>query len=263
MTLSLSAMTASLLFSGDAAPAATLAPAPAAAPAGALEASAPEAAAPEAVAPEADSRSVTVDVREAADAADIELAAEACPSEMSFCDLAGSVVPSDSASQVFSPRRAEELRVFSPRQTCQNLEELHATLGFSDHAFAAWKRECEREEAGARVQRKHDLLVARLLREHAAREEASAASEASGEVGLRQLAAGVRNIERSLAQLHAHLGTSFVEGRGQALRKPAAAGATPDAPQSFQISTNANAPNMNQQNATGGRGRGRRHANVG
>ena len=75
----------------------------------------------------------------------------------------------------------------------------------------------------------------------------------------------MRSIERSLAQLHAHLGTGFVEGRGQALRRPAAVaiGGTPDAPQSFQISTNANAPNMNLQHATGGRGRGRRHANVG
>ena len=42
-----------------------------------------------------------------------------------------------------------------------------------------------------------------------------------------------------------------------------AAGPAPDAPLSFQISTNINAPNMNRQHATGGRGRGRRHANVG
>ena len=181
MTLSLSAMTASLLFSGDAAPAAPVdAPAPAAVPAGALEAAAPAAAAPEADAP---SVMVTVDVREAAatadaadatDATDIELAAEACPSEMSFCDLAGSVVPSDSASQVFSPRRgAEELQVFSPRQTCRNLEELHVTLGFPDHAFTAWKRECEREETAARVQLKRDQLVERLLREQQALENAT------------------------------------------------------------------------------------------
>jgi len=38
-------------------------------------------------------------------------------------------------------------------------------------------------------------------------------------------------------------------------------GGTPDAPQSFQSNTNINAPNMNRQHATGGRGRGRRQPN--
>ena len=206
------------------------------------------AAACDAVPSAAEADSVTIDIDGPVDGA---LAAEACVSEMSFCDLAGSVAPSDSASQVFSPR--------GHGLTMRNFDALHAAQGPVDDAFTAWKLVCEQEEAAARVQKKHDLLVKRLLREHAAKKEAP------DEVGIQQLAQSVRNVEHSLAHLHLHRGTNFVEGRGPPMRKPAAQaiGTTPDAPQSFQSNTNANAPNMNRQHATGGRGRGRRHPNVG
>ena len=203
---------------------------------------------------------VGVDVGADADAA---RAADACMSEMSFCDLAGSVVPSDSASQVFSPRRTcrdlEQLHL-----TCRNFDELHATLCPADDAYQAWKRQCEREEAAAREQASHDLLVQRLLREHAARQAGGDAADAKGDLGMRHLVQSVRNIERSVAHLHLHFGTDFAD-RGHGGRRPAAlgAGSAPDAPQMFQSNTNANAPNMNRQHATGGRGRGRRHAHVG
>ena len=155
--LDLTAITASLLFAAPAAP-------EPAAPAAAGEAVAPAAAAEKE--PE---RSVTVDMADAgADAgadADAARAADACMSEMSFCDLAESVVPSDSASQVFSPR--SELREL--HLTCRNFDQLHATLCPADDAYQAWKGQCEREEAAARGQAEHDLLVQRLLREHAAR----------------------------------------------------------------------------------------------
>jgi len=257
-SLDLSAITASLLF---AAPAAA---APAAAPAAAAPSAAPEAGALDAAEVGADAdaaRSVAVDIVVDIGAdADAARAADACMSEMSFCDLAESVVPSDSASQVFSPRR--ELQGL--HMTCRNFDELHATLCPADDAFAAWKRQCEREEAAAREQATYDLLVQRLLREHAARQAGGDAADAKGDLGMRHLVQSVRNIERSVAHLHLHFETDFAD-RGHGGRRPAAlgAGSAPDAPQMFQSNTNANAPNMNRQHATGGRGRGRRHAHVG
>jgi len=209
-----------------------------------------------AVAEKADS--VTIDIHEPVHGA---VADETCVSEMSFCDLAGSVAPSDSASQVFSPRGA------GPMATCRNFDALHAVLGSDDSAFMAWKQVCEREEAAARAQGQHDRLVQRLLQQH---EEMEACAEADSgkkmdKPGMRHLIQTVDRIERSLEHLHSHFGTNLPVGRGQGQRRSAeqpVGGGTPDAPQSFQSNTNINAPNMNRQHATGGRGRGRRQPNV-
>ena len=216
--------------------------------------------------------SVTIDIGAPVDAApagaegasvgdDGAPAVETCTSEMSFCDLAESVAPSDSASQVFSPRKRGS-----------NFAFLNATIFPADEAFSAWQQQCAHVEDADRVQAQQDQLVQRLLQEHAAAQEGSResreaarltdAADAADEESMRLLVQSVRNIERSLVSLHLHFGTDFPGGRGLARRACALPKnrAAPEAPQSFQSNTNVNAPNMNRQHSTGGRGRGRRHA---
>jgi hypothetical protein len=144
---------------------------------------------------------------------------------------------------------------------------LHAVLGSDDSAFMAWKQVCEREEAAARVQAQHDQLVKRLLEQHSSTDACADAENEKNmdKTGLRHLIATVNRIEKSLAHLHSHFDTNLLGGRGQGQRRNAeqpASGGTPDAPQNYQSNTNINAPNMNRQHATGGRGRGRRQPNV-
>ena len=82
---------------------------------------------------------------------------------------------------------------------------------------------------------------------------------------MRHVVQSVRNIERSVANLHLHFGTAFPPNRSQADRRSAVlqqSALAADMQQPFHCNNNINAPNMNLQHATGGRGRGRRHAQV-
>jgi len=210
----------------------------------------------------ADGFSVTIDVGEPACGPE---SIDTCASEMSLCDLAESVAPSDSVS-----------RLVSPRNVCGNFDHLHATLLPTDDAYETWKQDCERIEAVARERHEHNNLVQMLLQQHAEREAAGssaagsnsesnseAASDKRGNLGMQHLVQSVRNIERSVANLHLHFGTAFAPNRSQndrrsaVLQQSALAG---DMQQAFHCNNNINAPNMNRQHATGGRGRGRRHA---
>ena len=153
------------------------------------------------VTPQADAFSVTIDVGEPACGTE---SLDTCASEMSFCDLAESVAPSDSASQVFSPR-----------PTCSNFSALHLALSPLDDAYSTWKQDCERTEAVALQHKKQDHLVGILLQQYAEREANAAgsnseqASDKGGNLGMQHLVQSVRNIERSVANLHLHFGTAF------------------------------------------------------
>jgi len=177
---------------------------------------------------------------------------ESCASEMSFCDLADSVAPSDSVSQVVSPRNS-----------CYNLDRMHAMLTPVDDAYARWKQECLAEEAAAVERLEHESLVQMLLQQHAAELGKDPAFDKGGREDMRKLMQSVGSIERSVANLHLHFGTAFSpnrsshERRSAVLQQSALAG---DTQQAFHCNNNINAPNMNRQHATGGRGRGRRHA---
>jgi len=211
-----------------------------------------------AVSPQADSLSVTIDVGEPACGPE---SLDTCASEMSFCDLAESVALSDSVSRLVSPRNV----------VCGNFDHLHAMLLPTDDAYETWKQDCERIEAVARERHEHNNLVQMLLQQHAERETSAAgsngeqASDNKGNLGMQHLVQSVRNIERSVANLHLHFGTAFPPNRRQndslssVLQQSAL---TADMQQPFHCNNNINAPNMNQQHATGGRGRGRRHAQV-
>ena len=201
--------------------------------------------------------SATADIVVAIDADEVSVGPdiiEVCASEMSFCDLAESVAPSDSASQVFSPRG-----------TCTGFSALHQGLGQDDAAFSAWKLDCEREEGAQRERLKHEQLVQVLLQQHEESQHMlrnAAPGEKIGDLGMRHLVQSVRNIERSVANLHLHFGTAFQPNRGQGERRPnvvATTALSADMQQAFHCNNNIHAPNMNRQHATGGRGRGRRH----
>jgi len=201
--------------------------------------------------------SVAADIVVAIDVEEVPVgpAIEDCASEMSFCDLAESVVPSDSASQVFSPRLA-----------CTGFSAMHMGLR-RDDAFSAWKVECESEEAAARERLTNEQLVHVLLQQHEESQKMlrSAPDDKTGDLGMRHLVQSVRNIERSVANLHLHFGTAFPPNHGQGERRPNVLHPTAlsaDMQQAFHCNNNINAPNMNRQHATGGRGRGRRHANT-
>jgi len=84
-------------------------------------------------------------------------------------------------------------------------------------------------------------------------------------MGFHQMMQCISHCEHSLANLHLHFGTGFAPDRGSGLRRQTvlhAAGSTPEMQQTFYCNNNINAPNMNRQHATGGRGRGRRHAHL-
>jgi len=208
-----------------------------------------------AASPQAHAFSVTIDVDEPACGPE---SIDTCASEMSFCDLAESVAPSDSASQVVSPR-----------PICHSFSALHLALSPLDDAYSAWKQDCERTEAVAREHKKQEHLVQMLLQQHAEREASAAASNSEeapdigGNLGMQHLVQSVRNIERSVANLHLHFGTAFPPNRRQNDRRMSVlqqSALASDMQQAFHCNNNINAPNMNRQHATGGRGRGRRHA---
>jgi hypothetical protein len=177
---------------------------------------------------------------------------ESCASEMSFCDLADSVAPSDSVSQVVSPKNS-----------CHNFDRLHAMLTPVDDAYATWKQQCLAEEAAAVERLEHESLVQMLLQQHAAEPGKDAGVDKGIRDDMRKLMQSVSSIERSVANLHLHFGTAFPPSRSSHERRPnvlQTSAFAADMQQAFPCNTNINAPNMNRQHATGGRGRGRRHA---
>jgi len=185
--------------------------------------------------------SVCIDVRDAApgpQAEEFAVGAASCGlSDISSCDLnfdmASVVAPSDSAS------------VTTP------------AYGPSDDAYTAWKLDCERKEAEAREQA-HNASPDSVAMQ-------KATEAAMHNMGFHQMMQCISQCERSLANLHMHFGTGFAPDRSPGLRRQAhaqAAGGTPEMPQTFHCNNNINAPNMNRQHATGGRGRGRRHAHL-
>lgn len=185
------------------------------------------------------------------------MTAGSCVSEMSFCDLADSVAPSDSVSQLASPRNM----IFTGFSA--------SSAGPVDDAFTAWKMDCVRKENLSRMHSQQEKLLGRLQQDQAPgpeENEEDFSNDVHCDMAMTQLVQSMRNIERSVANLHIHFGTAFPPSRGPRNRRTSAglsAGNISDSPQSFHCNTNINAPNMNRQHATGGRGRGRRHANLG
>jgi len=185
--------------------------------------------------------------------------AASCVSEMSFCDLADSVAPSDSVSQSASPRRLKMTFTGSASQCA----------GPVDDAYSAWKMDCERLENLARVHTQQQARFERWVHENgsgAQENEEGSCNDSVSELSMNQLVQSMRNIERGVANLHLHFGTTFPPMPGRRNRRASnamdAVGCV-DTQQFYQCNTNIDAPNMNRQHATGGRGRGRRHANFG
>jgi len=189
------------------------------------------------------------------------MTAGSCVSEMSFCDLADSVAPSDSVSRLASPRNMTFTGFSAP------------SAGPVDDAFTAWKIGCVQKENLSRMHSQQEKLLGRLQHDQAPGLEENEEdfshdvhNDVHCDMVMTQLVQSMRNIERSVANLHIHFGTAFPPSRGPRHRRTSvglSAGSIPDSPQSFHCNTNINAPNMNRQHATGGRGRGRRHANLG
>jgi len=187
------------------------------------------------------------------------------------CDVASSVAPSDSVSRLALPRDTTQtfgslaafplfhnfhtmppFSQFPPYEASQGTPAFQIPQSFPglrspaegpvNDAFTTWKFECERREAASAQ----------------ANAEANM-QQALPDANMQQVLQSMRSI---VANLHMHFGTGYPPDRNAGLRRQSqvpAAGSTPDAQQPYHCNNNINAPNMNHQHATGGRGRGRRH----